>query len=287
MHRTFKAEKFKAPEKAKVMEIWTWKCKQDTEIHKKIMLQRYITPNQVIVGYQKLESQKVHDNMYDKFGVWMDEVSVGIEEHKLPEDKLFKGLNEMTKKQNQSEEMKFVQQCTPEDKKAFLAKAREFGKPQFKSDQTMTFDYFLNTKLHSLENSVQYMQERFIEMTKERRVLLKQLEANKDDKHLKEEYNLMLIKRVAMQTISERSFDASMYQDLKVDEKIYLKSLQMYMMDPEKRKLIEESTEALREKYRKAVPKEMDKDKVYECVKLLEQFKFEAQVKMYTIVRMQ
>jgi len=51
VHKTFKAEKFKAPEKAKVMEIWTWKCKQDTEIHKKIMLQRYITPNQVIVGY--------------------------------------------------------------------------------------------------------------------------------------------------------------------------------------------------------------------------------------------
>lgn len=107
-------------------------------------------------------------------------------------------------------------------------------------------------------------------MTKERRELLKQLEKNKEDKQLKEDYNLMLIKRVAMQTISERSFDAAMYQDLKVDEKIYLKSLQMYMMDPEKRKLIEESTENLREKFRKVTPKDMEKEKVFECVKLLE-----------------
>lgn len=99
--------------------------------------------------------------MLDKFGHTMDEVSVGIEEHKLPEDKLFKGLNEMTKKQNQSEEQKFVKECTPEDKKEFLKAARAFGKPQFKSDQTMTFDYFLNTKLHSLENSVSYMHDRF------------------------------------------------------------------------------------------------------------------------------
>jgi hypothetical protein len=124
-------------------------------------------------------------------------------------------------------------------------------------------------------------------MTDERRALLKQLEADKENRQFKEDYNLALIKRVAMQTISERSYDAAMYQDLKVDEKIYLKSLQMYMMDPEKRKLIEESTEALREKYRKSHPKEMDKEKVLECTKLLEQFKFEAQVKMYTIVRMQ
>lgn len=102
----------------------------------------------------------------------------------------------------------------------------------------------------------------------------------------REAYTLALIKRVAMQTMSERSFDAAMYQDLKVDEKIYLKSLQVYMMDPEKRKLIEESSEQLREKYRLSDPKEMTREKVLECVQLLEKFKFDAQVKMYTIVRM-
>lgn len=191
----------------------------------------------------------------------------------------------MTKKQNQSEELKFVKECTPEDKKEFLAKARDFGKPQYKSDSTMTFDYFLNTKLHSLEYSVSYMNEQFKKMTEERRALLATIKDSKENGPEREVYNLALIKRVAMQTISERSFDAAMYQDLKVDEKIYHKSLQMYMMDPEKRKLIEESTETLREKFRISEPKDMTKDKVLECVKMLENFKFEAQVKMYTIVR--
>lgn len=120
-------------------------------------------------------------------------------------------------------------------------------------------------------------------MQAERRALKAELK----DKENKEAYNLALIKKVAMQTIAERSFDATLYQELKVPEKVYAKSLQMYMMDPEKRKTFEEETEKIREQNRKYVAKEMDKAQVLKCTEALEKFKFDAQVKMYSIVRMQ
>lgn len=59
-------------------------------------------------------------------------------------------------------------------------------------------------------------------------------------------------------------------------EKVYAKSIQVYMMDPEKRKQYEEETEKLRDKYIKHEPKPMTKEQVLTCVKRLEQFKFEA-----------
>ena len=53
-------------------------------------------------------------------------------------------------------------------------------------------------------------------------------------------------------------------------EKVYAKSIQVYMMDPEKRKQYEEETEKLRDRYHKHVAKQMNKEKVLECVKRLE-----------------
>lgn len=54
-------------------------------------------------------------------------------------------------------------------------------------------------------------------------------------------------------------YDATIYQELKVPEKVYVKSVQVYLMDPEKRKQYEEATEKTREKYRNFTPKVMDK----------------------------
>jgi len=59
----------------------------------------------------------------------------------------------------------------------------------------MTFDYFLTTKIHSLDYSVRHHVERFNTMKTERRALLK---AQKDPKKPAEEYYLALIKKVAL-----------------------------------------------------------------------------------------
>jgi hypothetical protein len=116
-----------------------------------------------------------------------------------------------------------------------------------------------------------------------RRKELKSLQGTEE----KEEYYLKLIKKVAMQTITERVYDGLIYQELKVPEKVYQKSMQVYLMDPEKRKIYEDSTEKIREKYcsRAAIP--MTLEQVIDSQKRLEQFKFDAQQKMYAIVKSQ
>lgn len=74
----------------------------------------------------------------------------------------------------------------------------------------MTFDFFLATKIHSLDFATKHTHENFEKMKVARRQMLKeQLE-----KENKEEYYLELIRKVALQTITERIYDATIYQKL-------------------------------------------------------------------------
>jgi hypothetical protein len=88
-----------------------------------------------------------------------------------------------------------------------------------------------------------------------------------------------------MQTITERVYDGLIYQELKVPEKVYQKSMSVYLMDPEKRKIYEDQTEKIREKYAQHKPKDMTVEQIIDAQKRLEQFKFDAQQKMYAIVK--
>jgi hypothetical protein len=80
-------------------------------------------------------------------------------------------------------------------------------------------------------------------------------------------------------------YDGLIYQELKVPEKVYQKSMSVYLMDPEKRKIYEDQTEKIREKYAQHKPKDMTVEQIIDAQKRLEQFKFDAQQKMYAIVK--
>lgn len=203
----------------------------------------------------------------------------------MNEDKQFNALRGIAEATKQSDEKKFTEECSPsaEVRAEFLKKVESFGKPQFKQDQTMTFDFFLATKMHSLEYSTKHNLKRFDEMKVARRAQLKEFK----DKENKEDYYLALIRKVAVQTITERVYDATLYQQLKVPEKVYVKSLTTYMMDPEKRKQYEEEVEKIRVGCVTSTPKLLTREQVLSCTKRIEQFKYEAQQKMYAIVRKQ
>lgn len=109
VHTAWRAEKFKfEKDKSEALKAFQWKCQQEIEMHKKVMLQKYMTPPQIIHGYVRLEAQKINDQMTIQFGFGQDELSVAIEQHKLMEDKSFKMFMEMSKKQKMSEEEKFI-----------------------------------------------------------------------------------------------------------------------------------------------------------------------------------
>merc|ERR1712087_246354 len=65
------------------------------------------------------------------------------------------------------------------------------------------------------------------------------------------------------------------------------KSAQVYLMDPSKRTIYEESIQELRDNLREKTPRELTREEVLSSVRHLEQAKFEAQKKMYEFVRTQ
>lgn len=58
-------------------------------------------------------------------------------------------------------------------KAEFIKKGVAIGKPQFKADSTLTFDYFLQTKMLSLDYASKHFCEAFDKMKEERREVLK------------------------------------------------------------------------------------------------------------------
>jgi len=223
------------------------------------------------------------DRMQIEFGFHLDELMTSVQLFSLKEDKQYMSLMQIANTQRQTDEKKFLDECMPnaERKVEYLKEAEKFGKAQFKADQTLTFDFFLNTKCHSLDWATQHQAETFEKMKAERREELRKLEGVDN----KESYYLMLMRKVAMQTITEQAYDGAIYQHLKVPEKVYVKSMQTYLMQPDKRKQYEEETEKARTKHIEKKPREMTREQVFECAQLIEKFKFDAQVKMYNIVR--
>merc|ERR1711957_978227 len=63
----------------------------------------------------KIESTKINDAMIVKFGFGMDKLMAGVETFKLQQDPKFKSLNEMSIKQRQNDEQKFINSCTPSE----------------------------------------------------------------------------------------------------------------------------------------------------------------------------
>lgn len=68
---------------------------------------------------------------------------------------------------------------------------------------------------------------------------------------------------------------------------VFEKSMQTYMMEPEKRTIFEEEMQKLRDKYRDRKVQELTREQVLSSIEKLEQAKLEAQKKMYMIVKTQ
>lgn len=210
----------------------------------------------------------MNDAMKLEFDFDLDQLQEAISQFNLTEDKQFTMLQQISNKQKMSDEQKFMDSCKPSEemKAEYLKKADAFGKAQFKADQTLTFDFFLNTKCLSIEYSALRQRDTFEAMKHERREKLKELAGAEN----KEEYLLLLIKKVAMQHMTENLFDATIYQHLKVPEKTYQKTMANYLMQADKRKQYEEDTEKAREKNAKKEFKEMTREEVLKATKRLE-----------------
>jgi len=99
--------------KEKAMDAILFKIEQEGEIHKKTMLQKYISPPQIVQQYAALETFKLSDAMTIKFGFGMDQLMVAVEQFAMQADPKFKSLNQLAFSQRNANEQKFVDDCSP------------------------------------------------------------------------------------------------------------------------------------------------------------------------------
>lgn len=68
---------------------------------------------------------------------------------------------------------------------------------------------------------------------------------------------------------------------------VFEKSMQIYMMDPDKRAIYEDEIAKLRQSLRDHKPVELTREQCLQSIEHLENAKYEAQLKMYEMVRTQ
>lgn len=111
------------------------------EIYKKLILQKYISPPNVVHSYKALEDVKQEDKLRIEFGYNQDQLNLAVYEYELAKDETIKKIEAIALKGRDIDEKKFTESCMPtEEKKAeMLKKVTALGKPQFKADETLTF----------------------------------------------------------------------------------------------------------------------------------------------------
>ena len=73
-----------------------FRTEREGEINRKMMLQKYISPPQIVQSYAALEMTKMNDAMMVKFGFGMDQLMVAVEKFDLQNDAKFKSLQEIS-----------------------------------------------------------------------------------------------------------------------------------------------------------------------------------------------
>lgn len=75
-----------------------------------------------------------------------------------------------------------------------------------------------------------------------------------------DEYQQQILKAANWEQLAGRIVEANLYQSLKVPKTVFEKSMQVYMMEPEKRSIFEEEMQALNEKFRVRKQQELTRE---------------------------
>jgi len=158
-----------------------------------------------------------------------------------------------------------------------LAEADTMGKPEYKQDGTMTFDFFLESSKLIIRYTYDFTKEGLAKHAVDRRAAVKEKDLEKCQK--------LILETANWEQLATQIIQANLYQHLKVPKPVFEKSMQIYMMDPDKRAIYEDEIQKLRETLRDRKPVELTREQCIESVKHLEKAKYEAQIKMYDMVR--
>ena len=143
----------------------------------------------------------------------------------------------------------------------------------------MTFDYFLETSKLIIKYTYNFTKEGLAKHSTERRAAVKDKDIERCQK--------LILETANWEQLATQIIQANLYQHLKVPKPVFEKSMQIYMMDPDKRAIYEDEIQKLRDILRERKPVELTREQCIDSVKHLEKAKYEAQLKMYEMVRTQ
>jgi hypothetical protein len=256
-----------------------FKFKRDMEMFRKLQSLKFTTSPQAQAEIQAIEMSKTSDALTEEFGFDLSHLTYASQHFKLEDNEEIKSFRKLVIAQKESEEKAEFDRAMPPKEviDALIEEGKTLGEPEYKSDGTMTFDYFLSTSKIVIKYTINQTQEGLMDHQEIRRKAI----ADGDE----EQFQKLVLKTANWEQLTNTLIQANLYQSLKVPKNVFEKSAQVYLMEPSKRTIYEEEIQALRDAMRKKSPKELTREQVLDSVKLLEAAKFEAQKKMYQFVR--
>ena len=175
---------------------------------------------------QAIEISKTSDALVVEFGFDLQHMVKASKHFNLEENEELKSFRKLVVAQKQSEEKAEFDraQPPPEVIEQLQKEGDVLGKPQFKQDGTMTFDFFLETSKIVVKYTYQQTKDGLEEHAVKRRAAIK---AGNE-----EEFQKLVLATANWEQLTNTLIQANLYQHLKVPKQVFEKSTQVYLMDP-------------------------------------------------------
>ena len=247
-----------------------FKFKRDMEMFRKLQSLKFTTSPQAQQEIQAIEISKTSDAILVEFGFDLAHLNRASKHYKLDENEELKSFRKIVIAQKESEEKAEFDraQPSPEVIEQLVAEGKALGNPEYKQDGTMTFDFFLQTS----KIVIKYVYNQTKDGLEEHAV--KRREAIKNNNE--EEFQKLVLATANWEQLTHTLIQANLYQALKVPKQVFEKSAQVYLMDPAKRTIYEEESQALRDELRNRTPAELTREQCLDFVRKIESAKFEA-----------
>ena len=203
-----------------------FKFKRDMEMFRKLQALKFTTSPQAQAEVQAIEISKTSDALVVEFGFDLQHMVKASKHFNLEENEELKSFRKLVVAQKQSEEKAEFDraQPPPEVIEQLQKEGDVLGKPQFKQDGTMTFDFFLETSKIVVKYTYQQTKDGLEEHAVKRRAAIK---AGNE-----EEFQKLVLATANWEQLTNTLIQANLYQHLKVPKQVFEKSTQVYLMDP-------------------------------------------------------
>ena len=141
--------------------------------------------------YSQIEMSKTSDALYLEFGFDLNYLMTAVEHFKLLENEEIINFQKIVMAQKESEDRQVFEKASPPIELLYqmLAESEGLGKAEFKQDETLTFDYYLQSSKLALKYTYNFTKDGLDKHAQERRIAVKEKDIEKCQKLILETAN--------------------------------------------------------------------------------------------------